>query len=56
MKNRATIIPIADIQGRLNPHIEQMNSEGWELMSATVETVGLHESVILFWKKSIPAV
>jgi hypothetical protein len=51
--NRSTMVPIPDITTRLNPHIDQMNSESWELMSATVETVGIQELIILFWRKYI---
>jgi hypothetical protein len=30
-----------------------MNAEGWELMSAAVEAIGIEELFILFWKKTI---
>lgn len=54
--NKASMIPIADVGARLNPHIENMNTDGWTLMSATVETVGVQELLLLFWKKEIPSV
>ena len=54
--NKATTVPLGDMQQRLNPHIESMNREGWELMSVTVETIGIHEVLLLFWKKPLPPV
>jgi hypothetical protein len=51
--NRATVLTLVDVQNKLNPHIEKMNSEGWELLSVTQQEVGIQEVLILFWKKSV---
>jgi hypothetical protein len=55
IKNKATTIPLGDVLNRLGPHIEQMNADGWELMSATVEHIGIQEHLLLFWKRNVPA-
>ena len=51
--NRSTSMPIADL-GRINPHIEQMNTEGWEILSVIQQDIGIHEYIVFFWKKVIP--
>jgi len=55
MINKATTVPLGDMQQRLNPHIETMNREGWSLMSVTVETIGIHEVLLMFWQRPSPA-
>jgi hypothetical protein len=52
--NKASTVPLADAGQRLNPHIEQMNRDGWELMTVTVESVGTIEILLMFWKKPAP--
>ena len=51
--NRATILTLTDVHTKLNPHIEKMNTEGWELLSVAQQEVGIQEVLIMFWKKTI---
>lgn len=51
--NKATHLPLTQLEIKLNQHIERMNADGWELMSAAIEAVGIEELFILFWKKTI---
>jgi hypothetical protein len=51
--NKATTIPLTQVQIKLNAHVESMNTDGWELMSAAPISIGIEEVFILFWKKTI---
>lgn len=50
--NISSTIPLTDVQIKLNPHIDKMNMEGWELMSVAVEAIGIQELFIMFWRKT----
>ena len=54
MINKATTVPLASIGQQLNPHIETMNRDGWEMMTVTIETIGTIEVLLMFWKKPAP--
>lgn len=51
--NKATFIPLTQVSIKLNQSIETMNADGWELMNAAVESIGIEEFFILFWRKEI---
>jgi hypothetical protein len=53
--NKATHLPLTQLEIKLNQHIEKMNADGWELMSAAIEAVGIEELFILFWKRTVEA-
>jgi hypothetical protein len=46
-------LPIAHVKEKLNEHIEKQNVEGWELMTAAIENIGIEEVFILFWRKTV---
>lgn len=54
--NHSTNIPLTQCQQKLNPHIERMNADGWELMSAAPINIGIEEVFVLFWRKIIEEV
>jgi hypothetical protein len=53
--NMSTVLSLADVvqQERLNQHIQKQNAQGWELMSSALETTGIQELLLLFWKKTV---
>lgn len=54
--NKATTIPLTQVQIKLDPHIEKMNAEGWQLMSAAPINIGIEEVFVLFWRKEVEPV
>jgi hypothetical protein len=51
--NKATTLPLSHIQTKLNDHLMQMNRDGWELMNAAIEAVGIEELIVCFWRKEL---
>jgi hypothetical protein len=52
--NQITTITLSDVHTvKLNQHIAQQNSAGWELFNITQQALGIQEYLILLWRKTI---
>ena len=51
--NKATTMPLTQVQIKLDQHLQAMNADGWELMSIAPINVGIEEVFVMFWRKTI---
>lgn len=49
--NTCTTLPIAHATTKLQAHIEKMNNDGWEILSVSIDNIGIEELFVIFWKK-----
>lgn len=40
---------------KMNTHLQQMNSKGWELMSVAIEMLNADQHFLMFWRKLVPS-
>lgn len=53
--NKCSFVAYAQVQQKLNTHMESYNTDGWELISVATENIGIEEYFICFWRKVVPA-
>lgn len=53
IQNTSSSVQLSKVETVLPVHIQQMNNQGWELMSVFLRMTGLEEMLFLLWKRTI---
>ena len=51
--NTSSSLALTDVHTKLNPHIGTMNEQGWELFAVMQQLVGIKETLVMFWRKTV---